>query len=92
MFLLKQKFLKSGILVVEDFPKEVAQLRKLFVPVLPETCKFNHKTYLSVDKLILDGKPYTACDLDKLTHELQPNSLSTISKGRITTFVLLSSC
>ena len=87
----KQKFRESGILVVEDFPVEVIQCRKMFSPVLTAAYRSNHKAHLSVDKLILDGKPYTVDDLDKLPQELQPNNLSTITKGGITAFYTLHS-
>ena len=87
----KQKFRESGILVVEDFPVEVIQRRKMFSPVLTAAYRSNHKAHLSVDKLILDGKPYTVGDLDKLPQELQPNNLSTITKGGITAFYTLHS-
>ena len=87
----KQKFRESGKLVVEDFPVEVIQHRKMFSPVLTAAYRSNHKAHLSVDKLILDGKPYTVDDLDKLPQELQLNNLSTITKGGITTFYTLHS-
>ena len=87
----KQKFRQSGVLVVEDFPVEVTQRRKMFSPVLTAAYKSNRKAHLSVDKLIFEGKPYTVNELDKLPRDLQPNNLSTITREGITAFYTLHS-
>ena len=87
----KHRFRECGILVVEDFPMEVAQRRRLFAPVLTAAYKSGHKAHLSMDKLILDSKSYTVSDLDKLPQELQPNNLYTTTKGSTTAFYTLHS-
>ena len=86
----KQKFREAGILVLEDFPQEVVQRRRLFSFVISAAFRSNHKARLSVDKLILDDKVYTTTDLDKLPHDLQPEKLSTVAKD-VTAFYTVRS-
>ena len=42
--------------------------------------------FLSVDKVILNGKPYSHDDLDKLPPELRPSNTATVTKNNITAF------
>ena len=76
------------ITVVEDFPIEVAERRRIFRPILNAAFKSggNHKAHLSVDKLVLDGQLYSTGELDKLPAELRPENLCTITKGNMIGF------
>ena len=76
------------ITVVEDFPIEVAERRRIFRPILNAAFESggNHKAHLSVDKLVLDGQLYSTGDLDKLPAELRPENLCTITKGNMIGF------
>ena len=84
----KQLFRNDGILVQEDFPPEVVQRRRKFSLVLAAAYKSQgkYKAFLSVDKLVLNGKVYSHNDLDKLPIDLQPSTLSTVTKDNITAF------
>ena len=57
VFQQRGKFKQEGIVVVEDFPKEILQRRKMFSPVLKAAYNSpSHKARLQGDKLWLDGK------------------------------------
>ena len=84
----KQKFRNDGVLVLEDFPPEIVCRRRIFSTVLAAAYNLpeKYKAFLSVDKLVLNGKAYNHNDLDKLPLELRPSTLTTVIKENITAF------
>ena len=87
VFQEKGKFKQDGIVVVEDFPREILQKRKMFSPVLRAVYNSSsHKARLQGDKLLLDGKLHSVDDLDKLPDHLKPHNLTTVTKANITAF------
>ena len=78
----KNKFKELGVLVTEDYPKEVLMRHKIFQPVLQAAYCSNgkFKANLNMDKLILDGKSFSTGDLDKLPTEIQPSNVCNIIK------------
>ena len=84
----KRNFRAIGILVVEDFPQEVLEHRKQFIPVLKTVHNSGGKckARLVVDKLLLNDKLYTTQDILRLPEDLRPQNTSTITKNNITAF------
>ena len=83
----KKKFREVGVLVLEDYPPEIVQRRRVFGPVLRAAYTMpNNKAFLSVDKLVLNGKTYSHKELHNLPMELRPSTLATVTKGNITAF------
>ena len=64
VFREKARFRQQGVLVVEDYPKEILKSRKMFTPTLNAVYhSVSHKACLQGDKLLLDGRLYTVKDL-----------------------------
>ena len=87
LFTQRDIFRQAGVIVAEDFPAETMRRRKVFTPVLQAAYKApQYKAKLVVDNLLLNGKLYSANDLDKLPEDLKPSVLSTISRGNTVAF------
>ena len=86
-------FKSKDILVLEDFPSEVLQRRRVFSPVIKAAyaSQGQYKAKLNVDKLIVNGIQYTTKDLHKLPDELHPSVLTTVKRGNIIAFFSRSS-
>ena len=83
----KTRFKQQGILVVEDYPKEVLYRRKMFTPVLKAVYNStSYKARLQRDKLLLNGKLYSVDELNKLPAHLRPDNLMTVTKENMTAF------
>ena len=84
----KQKFNEIGIWVVEDFPPEILERRKVFSPVLKAAFSSGgkYKARLVVDRLLLNGRFYRSDELTSLPMDLQPKDISTETKESITAF------
>ena len=84
----KNSFRAIGILIVEDFPVEVMERRKVFSPILKAAYNSDgrYRARLVVDKLLLNGRMYTTDDIGSLPTELQPAATSTITRDDITAF------
>ena len=76
----KQKILKlkstffNGLMVIEDFPPEILEKRKIFSPILRAAHNSNGKYHarLVVDRLIVNGKQYSASEIDNIPRDLNP--------------------
>ena len=82
----RRKLKGSKIWVSEDFPKEIVQRRYKLQPILREAKQLKKSAFISVDKLIVEGRTYTVDTLSSLPSELQPQNVSTKSNGSITAF------
>ena len=80
-------------MVVEDFPPEILEKRKVFSPVLRAAHNSNgkYRARLVVDRLVVNGRQYNALEIDKLPPDLNPRNLATVSHGNITAFFTASS-
>lgn len=77
--LANKAFFPSGVYVSEDFPEEWQERRKLLRPILNSAKKSKYKdsSFLTRDKLIIDGKQYTVApvnNLSELPPELTPSA------------------
>ena len=90
---LKSTFFNDGLLVIKDFPPEFLQKRKIFSPILRAAHNSNgkYRARLVVDRLLVNGKQYSASEIDKLPPDLNPKNLATVSRGNITAFFTASS-
>ena len=70
----EKKKLRDGIYVNEDFPPEIQERRRILRPILKKGIRGNYKgkISLSYDKLIVNGKAYTASNLHELPVDLNP--------------------
>ena len=59
----------------EDFPHEIVCRRNVLAPMMFAACSIQKTAYMSVDKLVTDGKSYTVNDLRKLPTELSPSKV-----------------
>lgn len=81
----------TNIWISEDYPVEIQSARKILFPIMRHAQKMSTegqatKVSLSMDKLILNGKPFTIKDLDKLPEKLRPENISTKTEGEVTVF------
>ena len=76
-----QKKLLKGMpyFLDEDFPEEVRSARKILMPVMMEARRVGKRANLNVDKLYIDGTPYSTQTLKNLpdTHWLNPKRIAT---------------
>ena len=64
--LKNRKYLARGVYVSEDFPEEWNNRRRVLRPIF-NAAKLKFKTRMSKDKLIIDGKPYTAAPVSNIS-------------------------
>lgn len=81
----------QGIWVRQDFPKAIEERRAKFRPILKAAKldpRYNKKgqVSLSVDRLIVDGKPYRHDQLNALPDGLKPHQISTRVVNDMTLF------
>jgi hypothetical protein len=79
------------IKVVEDFPPEIAEKRKVLETIAKTaniSCSSETpvKATVNVDRLILNNKAYTIEDLQKLPPNLHPENIFTRKQGNMTAF------
>lgn len=75
----------SNILVVEDFPPEIAERRRLLYPIVEAAYKYKdpnnpslrYNARIIVDRLIINDTSYTVDTLDQLPPALRPELIST---------------
>lgn len=77
---------KTNCIVSEDFPDEIKENRKLLEPIATAAKFQKQSVKLSVDKLIINKKVYTVNNLDKLPESLNPEKVSTPTRGNKTAF------
>ena len=68
--LKNRKYLARGVYVSEDFSEEWNDRRRVLRPIFNAAkCneKLKSKTHMSKDKLIIDGKPYTAASVSNIS-------------------------
>ena len=69
----------SKIYINESFAYEVKERRRILWPYLKNAWKVPVKAFLSVDKLIIDGKVYTYDKVDKIPECYKPAHTRTVS-------------
>jgi ribA/ribD-fused uncharacterized protein len=85
----RRRNLKGTIKLAEDFPQEIQKRRQQLKPILNEAKKhedYKDRSYLNVDKLIINGQVYTVSTLDRLPMVLNPRNISTPTKEGVTCF------
>lgn len=55
---------KAGLVISEDYPKEIKEKRRVLVPIMKTLKNENHKASIRLDKLFVDGKVWTQEDID----------------------------
>jgi ribA/ribD-fused uncharacterized protein len=82
--------LNGSVTVREDFPPEIEQRRKLLYPILKVArVKYPGKCKLAVDKLVIEGRTYTAGaygNLDQLPPDLDPIKVSQKNDDSVTVY------
>ena len=97
LILQNRSQLPHDIFVREDFPEEIERRRSILRPVFNTArrmTKYRGKCRLLVDKLIIDGKTYTAApirNLDKLPDDLNLRKLAEKEDDRTLAFFTQSS-
>lgn len=83
----------TRIRVEEDFATKIEADRKILKPIFlaankstNQNGKKEYRANLTLDKLRVDNKVYTVNNLETLPIKLQPQNLSTITKGNTTAF------
>lgn len=78
----------DNIYVTEDYPREIKDNRRILSPYLALARRLPtiKKASLREDRLIIDGKIYTASDLHKLPADFSKESLSTQTQDEVTAF------
>ena len=80
---------KCKIYLSDDYPPEVVSRRNQLYPILKyakNIPKYKDKSWLSSDKLIIDGKSYSIHTLHTLPTDLDPRLISTPTKDDSTVF------
>ena len=75
----RKKLERSNIYISEDFPPEVVAKRRQLIPILKAAKKldrYSSQSWISGDKLFINGKPYTVNTLSQLPDDLNPQNLS----------------
>ncbi len=83
-------FRDGKVFLAENFPPEIERRRKYLYPIMKAAWKSEMKAHLAIDKLIVEGKPYTLESLDQLPESLQPWNLFTPTTNNITVFSVQS--
>ena len=97
LILRNRKHLPRGIYVSEDFPEEWVDRRKVLKPIYNAAKRnenLKHKTHLSRDKLVIDGRTYTAgpgCNICEINKILDVKSTCERSDTKTTVFLGLLS-
>lgn len=86
-------FKDYGVRLDDDYPIEIEDNRRDLKPVMhaaknmkDEAGKHKYSAKLNADRLIINGKPYTVNNTQRLPNELKPENLSTLQKDGITAF------
>ena len=85
-----RKHLNQGIFVNEDFPPEIEERRRVLRPILKMALGKPHyrgKASLRYDKLIINGKPFTAANLAELPGDLTPSNSCEKTSGNMVLFM-----
>lgn len=89
----RRSFLPAGVYVREDFPDEWIDRRRLLRPILnlaKRHPRYKDSSFLSRDKLIIDGKQYTISprhNLAELPSDLKPSSSCEIRNDHTIAFL-----
>ena len=62
----KLKGRNKPLYINEQFPKEIEQKRRILRPILKQGKELNKKCSLIVDKLFIEGKPYTVNNISEI--------------------------
>lgn len=73
------------MLIEEDFPQEIINNRKTLLPIHRTALK-TCRSYLHGDQLSIDGKKYHMNNLETLPVHLQPNNVTTLTRGNKVAF------
>jgi ribA/ribD-fused uncharacterized protein len=73
----RQSLKETGIHLSEDFPVEIRNRRRLLMPVLKAAIAQDKRSFLNVDRLIIDKVTYTVDTLHRLPSDLQPQNIAT---------------
>ena len=89
----RHMFKDYGVRLDDDYPIEIEDNRRDLKPVMhaaknmkDEAGKHKYSAKLNADRLIINGKPYTVNNTQRLPNELKPENLSTLQKDCITAF------
>ncbi len=82
----KSELKNTNIWLKEDFPTEINRRHSALLPIFHEARKLNKTGSLRVDRLVLEGKTYTADTLSQLPNDLQPAKLATRTENGVTAF------
>lgn len=82
----KKKLKHSKIWISEDFPQEIMKKRSLLEAVCQKANSLGKEAFLSVDRMILNGKPHTVDQLKTLAPELHPEEVFTRRSDTHTAF------
>ena len=79
--------------VVEDFPDDVVNNRKLLLPIFwaAKNSKEKYDEKIFQDILYINGHKYTVDNLRELPVQLLPENVATVTKGNITGFYTVQS-
>lgn len=82
----KRKLKNTRIFLSEDFPQEIMKKRSLLEGIAKEARSIGMEAFLSVDRLILNDKPFTVDTLKNLPPQLQPKEVYTRRSDTHTAF------
>ena len=80
----RRKLKGSEVFVNESFAGEIRQKRKVLWPFVKNARKVGSKAYLSVDKLVIDGKRYSYEKIDEVPLIYKPSH--TVTEGNTVIF------
>lgn len=89
----KRSYLPSGVFVSEDFPEEWVDRRRMLRPILNQAKskpKYKNCSFLTRDKLIIDGKQYTVApfnNLAQLPPDLKASSSCEVRNDNVIAFL-----
>ena len=87
----KSKLKDSSLTISEDYPKEIADRRRILYPIMKRARELEMNSFLSGDRLIIDKKPYTVDTIHSLENQLSPELVSTRQADGVTCFFTESS-
>ena len=82
----KAKLRGSNYWLDEDYPVEIENRRRILQPIASAARSQGKKARVQVDRLLVNGRPYTVDTISQLPEDLQPAKLATKTDGKITAF------
>ncbi len=73
----------------QDFPPDIRKRRRRLIPILNAAKaidKYRDNSYITVDKLVINGRSFTIYNLGDLPSDLDPHKIATPEKGGFTFF------